>query len=459
MNTILITELHNSEPLDQAKHELAAVRKALSEAHAAATAHDTKHNEAMKQINEDIAQLENTVDTLRRRVASGSASGHDTSRHAELLQDEESRLSKLKSQRENTVASSQESEKALKTVIEESEGEWSRLCAKIEELQPAIELAQRAAESYAINPKWGIGPAIRFKTLGDAMAHHCQVYFDLDNDANATRVTIDDQWSTSIGGCAKIDVLPHSLHWLSTFQEYSHFPHEGHRQLRWKEHERSNKAKALAFYFIEESGEFLTTGRPGEVIMAHDHRPDDSEGLIRNLTMILGSFDEKLAAYGNQLAQGGPLDLESPNPENPLHVLVAQKWQALKLRSEKAAPTKATYGRLGQEDILKIIGPAWWAFVASPWERGTRGTHALLKHLCLQRKTPHFFSTEHAGHFGFRLRTPDHDWILGEIYCRPDSFEAALEVQPDQTINMEGGYWMSEIGPVKIYIQAEQFRH
>jgi hypothetical protein len=79
--------------------------------------------------------------------------------------------------------------------------------------------------------------------------------------------------------------------------------------------------------------------------------------------------------------------------------------------------------RLPADLIEKEVGMYWNAFISSPWANEINGAAVImLKHLCERGiETPHIWTLEHKGHYGFRVRTRDHSWITGKIYCPPSA--------------------------------------
>lgn len=114
--------------------------------------------------------------------------------------------------------------------------------------------------------------------------------------------------------------------------------------------------------------------------------------------------------------------------------------------------------RLADGQIYKLVGAYWRAFLDAPWEESTEGSYALLKYLCTRDETPSFFSYGTHGHFGFRVWTPDHAWIRGEIYCPPKYF-SPTEAPALEAINRPlGPDWLVELGPVKFLIRGKTSR-
>ena len=131
-----------------------------------------------------------------------------------------------------------------------------------------------------------------------------------------------------------------------------------------------------------------------------------------------------------------------------------------KIAADTAGDPKFLPGqrRLSDGQIYKLVGAYWRAFLDAPWEESTEGSYALLKYLCTRDETPSFLSYGTHGHFGFRVLTPDHAWIRGEIYCPPEYF-SPTEALALEVINRPlGPDWLVELGPVKFLIRGKTSR-
>lgn len=72
--------------------------------------------------------------------------------------------------------------------------------------------------------------------------------------------------------------------------------------------------------------------------------------------------------------------------------------------------------QLKSEEIARRIAAHWTSFVGGPWHADIIGRLALLKYLVEQGERPRFWSGPFEGLYGFRVRTRDHDWIVGEMF-------------------------------------------
>jgi len=127
----------------------------------------------------------------------------------------------------------------------------------------------------------------------------------------------------------------------------------------------------------------------------------------------------------------------------------------LKEAVEKVAVTESAFEgrgkRLTEAEIFKEVGAYWEAFVNSPWEAAIGGNVAMVKHLCERGiERPHVWSNHLKGHYGLRVRTRDHDWIVAQIYCPPKSLEPKAAISPEDVVYLPNGY--VKVGPCLILI-------
>lgn len=111
--------------------------------------------------------------------------------------------------------------------------------------------------------------------------------------------------------------------------------------------------------------------------------------------------------------------------------------------------------RLAEAEVVKEFGAYWDAFVNSPWEASIAGDVAMIKHLCQRNiERPHVWSLAVKGHYGLRVRTRDHDWIMAQVYCPPESLSPKKAVSPDDVHYLAGG--LVRVGPCFIYITGRE---
>lgn len=108
--------------------------------------------------------------------------------------------------------------------------------------------------------------------------------------------------------------------------------------------------------------------------------------------------------------------------------------------------------------IEKEIGMYWKAFISSPWSQAIDSpTVIMLKHLCERGiESPHIWTRDHKGHYGFRVRTRDHSWIIGQIYCPPSSLSRETVIAHEEVIYTPGVSYASIVlvGDAIIYVEG-----
>jgi hypothetical protein len=142
-----------------------------------------------------------------------------------------------------------------------------------------------------------------------------------------------------------------------------------------------------------------------------------------------------------------------------LREIIQTAWKAASANIPSQPRFLPGQTKLTAAKIDQLIGSYWRAFLDSPWEPGIEETYALLKHRCTRGETPNVFAYDTCGHFGFRVRTADHDWIKGEIYCPPGNLSPSKMPDPLSVTNHPGGEdWVSELGEVKFLIRGKTSR-
>jgi hypothetical protein len=173
---------------------------------------------------------------------------------------------------------------------------------------------------------------------------------------------------------------------------------------------------------------------------------------------LFGSLDGALCPYVDELRALGSADVFDAKTLPLLGEIIRDACR--KLAIDTAGRPKFLPGqrRLRERQIDELIGVYWQAFIDAPWEASIAGSYALLKHRCARGETPNVFACEIQGHFGFRVRTPDHDWITGEVYCPPEHFSPAKFPEHEVVNRPMGQDWVAELGPVKFLIRGKTSR-
>ena len=123
-------------------------------------------------------------------------------------------------------------------------------------------------------------------------------------------------------------------------------------------------------------------------------------------------------------AAGGILDMNTDYPDNPLMAHIKSRLLPVTTPSPRFRPCTE---RLRSEEIARRIKADWDAFVQAPWSGAITGSLAAAKHLLESGERPRFWNEAFEGAYGFRLRTRDHDWVLGKIFIAADGSPGSNE--------------------------------
>ncbi len=115
-------------------------------------------------------------------------------------------------------------------------------------------------------------------------------------------------------------------------------------------------------------------------------------------------------------AEGSELSLEKAYKDNPFLAHLQSQVVAQTVSSPQFKECKE---RLTSDENFQRIKSDWDAFKNCPWSAEISGTLALLKYHVENGEKARFWSGSFEGLFGFRLRTRDHDWIVGELFISP----------------------------------------
>jgi len=327
-----------------------------------------------------------------------------------------------------------------------------------------------AHEAHQSNPAFGVGPIPKFKTLREAVRHFYKIGFKLTSKGEAHQAYIGDQIRPYLQNGVIEGIMPESLSWLGRFGPFKTLPcphwrtHIIDAQLTSEfefqsqfgprpNHLTSGQGSVQILCYVEDAGKILANKAGRGIKMPGNSGTDDFFGLF-------ASWEEALTPAVKELTSQGTLDLASKGARPMLGEIIREAWKI----ATTAVSTKKIFhegqGRLAEAKINDLVGAYWTAFIKSPWEPSIEGAYALLKHRCARGEIPNVYSFDVQGHFGFRVRTPDHDWIIGEIYCPPEHFNPDESPDPAKLINLEASDndWFAELGPVRFRINKATSR-
>jgi hypothetical protein len=271
------------------------------------------------------------------------------------------------------------------------------------------------------------GPIYSYETLSEAIWAICPVHIER-NQLGETYAQVEGVRIRITGDASLTSIPPTSLSWVP-------------KSIQHNEAAPAPAMEILArVVYIEENDRILV-------------RKDC--GLYAGL---FGSLESGLRPYVDELRALESIDISDGKPLPLLGEVVRDACR--KLAADTAGHPKFLPGQrsLSDREIYKLVWSYWRGFLDTPWEESTEGSYALLKYLCTRDETPSFFSYGTHGHFGFRILTPDHEWITGEIYCPPE-YLSLTEGPELEVINRPlGKDWLAELGPVKFLIRGKRSR-
>ena len=174
----------------------------------------------------------------------------------------------------------------------------------------------------------------------------------------------------------------------------------------------------------------------------------DMSGLLED---FFGPMEKKLLEQAKEFSE----------LEKATSPLVKRVAKAVKAAGVLDAPFESRNERVDGAAISKEVGAYWDAFVNAPWEGSLVKDVAMIKHLCERKlETPHVWSYYVKGHYGLRVRTRDHDWIVAQIYCPPASFSPKDKVSSDAVVYLRNQYGRCEnlikVGPCFINVTGRE---
>lgn len=205
------------------------------------------------------------------------------------------------------------------------------------------------------------------------------------------------------------DFLPESLEWL---------PLNSHPPVAQTQ-EATGYGRVRAF-FDKEAGKLLlsktvlewtdTRVRQHRKYGEAEYESRHSEEDFADVAISLGALVDKLMQ-----AEKGQLDLDKPYRDNPLLAHV----RSVVIGQTTPTPLfKECSEQLTSDEIYQRIKGDWEAFKNCPWSGSVWGPLALLKHHVENGEKARFWSRNFENQYGFRLRTRDHDWLVGSIFIR-----------------------------------------
>lgn len=506
-NTLNI-QAHFEAAVAAAEAKLKAANASLKDAEKEVVAHDKEHKAALKAIYEDIEKTNKLIDSL-----AGADEEFDSrlkKKAADLISKRDSLVAGHSSSPKSVslkeaIADAQQSIESAQKKLDKSNGR----------LEIAISIARaHQAASGARKDKVGAVDAKVYETLSEAVAAY------LDNVPLVVEVSADDARLDKVhvrhniaGGCSAFDLfagkglrfmmnrVPNDLAWLREVKGagFSSIPESGHGSV--PDGVGADEDNKVLFADAATDGDLEYWERAGHgsrILEATRGKCEFGQGsvfyvknegkfyaanvkkfpslkVIKEATEVVGGIQGKyvIPAKTEEIA----LDASSVFLEIGDAVMehvsgLAEDFSALPTAKSsiaqrvlsavsKVASTKPMFEpqekRLSQQEVEALVGAYWNAFLSAPWESHVDGNVAMLKHLCSRGlETPHVWSNSVKGHYGLRVRTRDHTWILADIFCPIESLSPSEAIPPEEVTYLEHSYQQKarvvKVGPCYIAV-------
>jgi len=470
METINLTDIFQPQLLAEAEATRVNAEQALHNVKTETTAERAMMVEQYNKLRAEMPALKQKLGPLQECIRVKARIDLDTASDKEELAKAETLVVKMEAEFNELSGKFRPQEERTKELIAEAMIALSKASDAENKVRARIGKAIIAHNAYQANPAIGVGPFPKFKTLKEAVRHFCKIGFSLAGDGSARRAFVGDLISPGVQNGNIEGMIPVSLSWLGHLEPFKDLPCHPYRahifedklacetlfssQLgRITDHKyRLNTDRKIVCY-IENSGEILASHTARRVTMPGNLGVEDFSDLF-------GSWEDKLAPFMKELTSASTLDLQTKRDLSMLEELICEAWKT----AAAAVSLKQVFldgqGRLNESKINELVGAYWKAFIQSPWEPSIEGSYALLKHRCARGEIPNVYSYDVQGHFGFRVRTPDHDWIIGEIYCPSGHYAPTEDPDPAKLINLESTEddWLAELGPVRFRIKKATSR-
>jgi len=284
------------------------------------------------------------------------------------------------------------------------------------------------------------GPIHVYGTLSEAARAICPVLVE-SNQLGETYAQVEGARIRITGNASLTTIPPTSLSWVPKSSQH---PDAATPALEIFAH----------IVYIEDADRILIREKPNAQVQASHQL----SGQAAAYAQAFGSLEDALRHYVDELRALESIDISDGKPLPLLGEVVRDACR--KIAADTVGDPKFLLGQrsLSDREIYKLVGSYWRGFLDAPWEESTEGSYALLKYLCTRDETPIFFSYGTHGHFGFRILTPDHYWITGEVYCPPEHFSPAKFPEHEVVNRPMEEDWVAELGPVKFLIRGKKSR-
>ena len=463
METITLIELFPPQPLAEAEAARVSTERTLRKVEGEVAAERSKIAERLKWLDEEIPGMQKKLGPLQACILTKERAGMDSSSDKGLLESAKSKISEFEAELKETKSKLTKHEARAEELIKEPTIAFNKAAESEKKIRDRIGKAVIAHKAHLANPDIGLGPIPKFKTLKEAVRHFYKIGFSLTDEGAANQAFVGNFIRHDLQSGVIEGMIPNSLSWLSELREFKKLPCTADRtyiidtEISSKPEfvnlfsNEERKVKILCY--IEEYGKVLANYGAACI------RMPGKKGAV-DFSDLFESWEDTLEPFKKELTSANKLDLQAKGDLPMLGEFIREAWKAAAAAAALKHIFRVGQSRLTESKIYDLIGTYWKAFIQSPWEPSVEGTYALLKHRCARGEIPNVYSFDVQGHFGFRVRTADHDWIIGEIYCPPDLFAPGEAPDPAKLTNLDSSSdeWLAELGSVKFRIRKSPSR-
>ena len=491
--------------LASAQAELKLIEERLESAKAASAEHIKAHNKSVKDLERAKRDVEDAISAVTNQGEPAPAGL-------------KSKVLNIETQIVQAKAEHEKSGQRLEIIraIEQAEKEHQAATASVASWTAKTEIAKYlATKSTDAGGSYGALSAPCFKTLDDARAKYlAEVPIVLSVEADG-RISAVNYWTwIEAAACATVPLateknfivqeIPRSMRWLKEVKKYASLRSEGDGDL----------VQSDGVYLVRVDPEYATA-EPNAVPVAQPDVEGDSEGDEEpDKQPMIAEWDDRLVKHQPSLFKRRYFFVEETRdfyaiwpkdfPDVEVKYSIRANYGApetkfvsgfgktgtydasglfsdfknvlrkvdgifpvtLHKRAEQGIAKFATttpvfearVNRLTLDLIEKEVGMYWEAFITSPWSEAIDSPPLImLKHLCKRAiETPDVWTLDHRGHYGFRLRTRDHSWIVGQIYCPPAALSRETAISHEEVIYTPGSSHGSRVvvGDAIIYVEG-----
>ena len=241
---------------------------------------------------------------------------------------------------------------------------------------------------------------------------------------------------------------PEPLGWLPASQEAQ----EAQQQ-------SPHRHEPLRAFFAKKSEKFIlsrtaVSWRVTREKQSHSYGESRQEtvGYEDDFADIAISLDAKVDALIQ--AEKVELDLDRSYGDNPL---LSHARSVLTAQTTSAPLFKECKEHLTSVEIYQRIKSEWDAFTNCPWSADINKTLALLKYHVENGERVRFWSGGFESHYGLRLRTRDHDWIIGDLFI--EKSEKAASANTPMRIHQSQANQVASLGRLFLRVDRDRSEH